>query len=187
MKTNSVTIARVNQVDITIIQDGEKRVAIRPICDALGIDFSAQLQRLKRDEILNSTVVTITTVGGDKKEREMATIPLKYVFGWLFTIETSKMKEETKDAVLQYKIMCYDALYNYFTRHDEFLEFRDKAVEQKLAIYDAARLDFRFAKEKVAQAREELNEVRKLTESEYFANKSQLEIDFSDGKEAGNE
>lgn len=44
MKTTEITVAKVNKVDITIIQNGEKRVAVRPICDALGIDFSAQLQ-----------------------------------------------------------------------------------------------------------------------------------------------
>jgi len=187
MKTNSVTIARVNQVDITIIQDGEKRVAVRPICDALGIAFKPQITRLKDDPILSSTVTTMVTVGADGKQREMMVIPLRYVFGWLFRIDSRNVKEEAKEAVERYQMECYNALYNYFTRHEEFLEFRDKAVEQKLAIYDAARLDFRSAKEKVAQAREELNEVRKLTESEYFANKSQLELDFSDGKEAGNE
>jgi hypothetical protein len=189
MKTTEITVANVNQVDITIIKNGEKRVAVRPICDALGIDFSAQLQRLKRDEILSSTVVTITTVGADKKGREMVTIPFKFVFGWLFTIDTSKVREDAKDAVLNYKLQCYDALYNYFTRHEEFLEHRQSLIDARLAEYDAARSDFRVAKEKVNEARKALDEARAITEAEYFENKRQMVIDFpaEQGKEAGNE
>jgi hypothetical protein len=37
----------------------------RPICDALGIDDKAQKYRIKRDEILSSTEVIITSVGTD--------------------------------------------------------------------------------------------------------------------------
>lgn len=187
MNTTEITVAKVNKVDITIIQNGEKRVAIRPICDALGIDFSAQLQRLKRDEILSSTVVTITTVGGDGKSREMITIPLKYVFGWLFTIETSKVREDAQQAVRQYKIMCYDALYNYFTRHEEFLEYRQKLIDARLAEYDAARSDFRAAKETVNEARKALDEARAITEDEYFNRQMQIEFPQDAEKEVPGE
>ena len=189
MKTTEITVAKVNKVDITIIQNGEKRVAVRPICDALGIDFSSQLQRLKRDEILSSTVVTITTVGGDGKDREMITIPFKFVFGWLFTIDTSKVREDAKEAVMNYKMQCYDALYNHFTRHEEFLEFRQSEIDKHLAAYDAARSDFRSAKEVVNEARKLLDEARAVTEADYFESKRQMVMSFplEEGKEDNNE
>lgn len=187
MKPTELTVAKVNNVDITIIRNGEKRVAVRPICDALGIDFSSQLQRLKRDEILSSTVVTITTVGADKKEREMITIPFKFVFGWLFTIDTSKVKEEAQAAVLNYKMSCYDALYNHFIRHEEFLEYRQKLIDEKLAIYDERRRDFRTAKKLVDEARMLLDEARTITEEEYYTSIRQLSLDFNPKAEEAHE
>ena len=63
-------IARVNNVDILSTSD-EQLIAIRPICEALGIDPEGQRQRIERDEILGSTMVMITTVAADGKEREM--------------------------------------------------------------------------------------------------------------------
>lgn len=60
-------IARVNNVDILSTSD-EQLVAIRPICEALGIDWSSQKQRIERDEILGSTMVMITTVAADGKK-----------------------------------------------------------------------------------------------------------------------
>ena len=47
----------------------EQMIAIKPICEALGIDWSSQKQRVERDEILSSTMVMITTVAADGKEK----------------------------------------------------------------------------------------------------------------------
>jgi len=38
-KSTVSTVAKVNNTEIVIIENGEKRVAIKPICDALGVDF----------------------------------------------------------------------------------------------------------------------------------------------------
>ena len=86
-----LAIARVNNVNLLVCQEPEQLVPIRPICDALGIDASNQIGRIKRDEILSSTMVVTTMVAGDKKDREMLAIPIKFVFGWLFTIDTSRV------------------------------------------------------------------------------------------------
>lgn len=182
----TLTVARVNQVDIQIIKNGEKRIAVKPICDALGVSHKSQIERLREDPILKSVVMLSMTTGSDGKQYEMLTIPLRYVFGWLFRIDSRNVKDEARENVERYQLECYDALFNHFTRHEEFLEFRDKAVEEKLAIYDAARADFRMAKERVAEARANLDEIRKLTEADYFAAKNQLALDFSEEREEAN-
>ena len=43
---NTKTIVRVNNVDIIATSD-EQLIAIRPICEALGIDYSRQLKKIK--------------------------------------------------------------------------------------------------------------------------------------------
>lgn len=178
MKTTEITVAKVNQVDITIYQNGEKRVAIKPICQALGVAFEPQFTRLKSDPILSSTITTVVMVGADGKKREMASIPLRFVFGWIFRIDSRNVKEEAREAVERYQLECYNALYNYFTRHEEFLEYRQGLIDARLAEYDAARSDFRAAKETVNEARKALDEARAITETEYYESKRQMMIDF---------
>ena len=127
----SVAVAKINNVEIVVIRNGSEMVPVKPICEALGIDFSSQLQKLKNDEILGSTVVMNTTVGADEKNREMVTIPLKFVFGWLFTIDPSRVKPEAKEIVIKYKLACYEALYEYFI---------GAAVEIKESISDTVKI-----------------------------------------------
>ena len=107
------TIVRVNNVDIIATSD-EQMIAIRPICEALGIDEEGQRQRIVRDEILSSVACMIKATGRDGKQYEMYCIPLRYVFGWLFSIDTSRVNEEARLAVAAYKKECYDALYHHF-------------------------------------------------------------------------
>lgn len=109
-----ISIAKVNNVSIIVINDEEKRVAIRPICEALGVSIQKQLERLKSDPILNSVITLRVTTGADGKQYEMQTLPLKYVFGWLFRIDSRNVKEEAREAVLKYQMECYDVLYNHF-------------------------------------------------------------------------
>lgn len=185
MSTNTqlvTTVATINNQQIIIIENGEKRVAVKPICEALGIDFSGQLQRLKRDEILNSTMVTVTTVGGDGKDREMVTIPFKFVFGWLFTIDHKQVKEGVREAVIRYKMECYDALYAHFTELDEYLKFRTQLAEQVWDQVEAARDDFKDAKAKLERLKVEFAEARALTIDTYRQKKAQLELQFDEEK-----
>ncbi|MDD4375135.1 MAG: phage antirepressor N-terminal domain-containing protein [Bacteroidales bacterium] len=179
------TVATINKTQIVVIENGEKRVAVKPLCEALGIDFSAQLQRLKRDEILSSVVVMITTTGSDGKQYEMVTIPYKYAFGWLFTIDTSKVRPEAKDFVLKYKMECYDALYNHFVELDEYIKYRDELSAQIYLKVEAARDDFKLAKNKLEEYKEEFAAARKLTLEDWREQRKQLEIDFENSEEGG--
>jgi hypothetical protein len=189
MKTTEITVAKVNKVDITIIQNGEKLVAVKPICEALGISHKPQIERLKEDPILSSVVTLSMTTGSDGKRYEMTCIPLRYVFGWIFRIDSRNVKEEAREVVERYQLECYNALYNYFTRHEEFLEYRQTLIDERLAAYDAARSDFRSAKEVVNEARKMLDEARLITEADYFDSKRQMVMSFplEEGKEANNE
>lgn len=107
------TIVRVNNVDIVATSD-EQLIPIRPICEALGIDAKVQRQKIQDDEDLSSTGVLSTSVGADGKEREMFCLPIRYIFGWLFTINPKNVKPEAQEAVRAYRRRCYDALYQHF-------------------------------------------------------------------------
>lgn len=89
-------------------------VAIKPICDAVGVTWRKQLERLKRDPILSEgiTMVVIPSPGGPQ---ETTCLRLDLVHGWLFTMEEGRVKdEETRQRVLTYKRDCYAVLFQHF-------------------------------------------------------------------------
>lgn len=111
METKVIT--RVNNVDIVATSD-EQMVPIRPICEALGIDVENQRKKIQDDEDLSSVAVLSTATGADGKQYEMLCLPIRYVFGWLFTINPKNVKPEAQEAVRAYRRRCYDALYIHF-------------------------------------------------------------------------
>ena len=107
------TIVRVNNVDIIATSD-EQLVAIRPICEALGISVERQRKKIQEDEDLNSVAALRAATGADGKRYEMLCLPVRYIFGWLFTINPANVKPEAQEAVRVYRRSCYDALYHHF-------------------------------------------------------------------------
>ena len=108
------TISFNNQSLITVEQNSNHYVAMKPICENIGIDWRAQRQRIVRDEVLCSTVVIITTVAEDGKNREMLCLPIQYLNGWLFGIDINRCNPEIRDTLIKYKKECYQALHDYW-------------------------------------------------------------------------
>jgi hypothetical protein len=185
MDAKLAVVARVNNVDILIIEGDEKRVAVKPICDALGIASNKQIERIKEDPILGSVGTLEVSTGADGKQYEMFTIPFKFVFGWLFRIDSRNVKEESRESVLKYQLHCYNALYNSLFLYVEFVEHRANLVEQELEKYEEASEGFKFARTRMYEAKAVLNIARQLTYEKYIAERFQPEL-FEDEKEAGN-
>lgn len=83
-------------------------VAIKPICKALNVDYSAQLLRVKNDAILGSEYVVHHIQVPNLQGRKYTCIPEKYVYGWIFSINSDSPE------LLNFKKECYDLLYNHF-------------------------------------------------------------------------
>lgn len=114
---------KVNDKPIVLVTiQNEKYVSIRSVCDAIGVDYSRQLKKIKEDEILNSVISFTVANGTDGKEYKMRVIPLRYVFGWLFTINPNNVKPEIKQSVIDYRMECYNALFDTFTKRDTILK-----------------------------------------------------------------
>ena len=73
-------------------------VALKPIVAAIGLDWSAQLQRVKRDAILSEGVVIMPTPFGHGGDQETACLRLDVLIGWLFGISAGSVKDEKKRA-----------------------------------------------------------------------------------------
>lgn len=109
-------ISKINGVDIvTVERDGEIFVPIKPICAALGIEAAPQRDKLQNDEFFNSVGTIIVSTGADGKSYDMYALPLKFIYGWLATINPGKVAPEAREAVAVYRRECYDVLYEHFT------------------------------------------------------------------------
>lgn len=85
-------------------------VALRPVCDSLGLDADGQLQRLKRQP-WTCTVIMPVQVPGDNQSREMVFIDRRTFTMWLATIDTGRVKNErTRELVRTYQCEAADAL-----------------------------------------------------------------------------
>jgi hypothetical protein len=95
-------------------------IPLRPICDHLGLDWSAQTRRIYRDPILNKYVrfVAITATNPEEAQKggnpNMLCLPLDYLNGFLFGISANRVKEDLRDRVLLYQERCYKVLYEAF-------------------------------------------------------------------------
>ena len=80
--SNIQTINFNNQQLLTVEKDGIKYVAVKPICENLGLDWDSQRKRIERDDVLSSVKVIMTATGSDNKNYEMVCLPIDYSF-WL--------------------------------------------------------------------------------------------------------
>lgn len=115
MTTSSiVTVEFHGQSLVTTQHNGEPHIAMRPIVEAIGLNWKAQYDRIQRDDVLKASVVMMTTVAEDGKRRELVCLPLKLLNGWLFGIDTGRLNPELRETISTYKRECYDALYRYW-------------------------------------------------------------------------
>lgn len=94
-------------------------VPLRPICDYLGLDWSAQYRRTRRHPVLaktiNSVAMTATGLPGvGKGQRELICIKLEHLPGWLFGIDPTRVKVELQDKILRYQEECFKVLWQAF-------------------------------------------------------------------------
>jgi hypothetical protein len=113
-------------------------VPIRHLCDALGVERTAQMRRIERDPVLNAELRNAPVTLPDGRTFEMACLPLKYVRGWLFGINTNRVKEEIRDKLIQYQREVIEIIDRHFGRPipadslDETMmeAMRDNAIKQ---------------------------------------------------------
>lgn len=128
------TVSFNNQSLITVEQNGVHYVAMKPICENIGIQWESQYNRIRRDDVLNSVIFIMNMTGSDSKNYQMICLPIEYLNGWLFGIDINRCNPEIRDTLIKYKKECYQALHDYW--------FKGKAErtinpEQQQAIQEA--------------------------------------------------
>lgn len=154
-------ITTINGTEIyAITENGEVYVPIKPICTAIGVDVEAQRSKIKNDTILNSVAVQNTATGSDGKQYEMDCLPLKFIYGWLFSINPEKVKQDVRGIVIEHKLKCYNALYDYFTGNMRKTIETNNAEIELLKEINSAISEEKDAKTRRRTAEDKLNRLR---------------------------
>jgi hypothetical protein len=75
--------------------DGVRMVAIKPICEHIGIDDKRQRTKIEGDPKFSWGLMSST--GADGKKYEMFCISIEQVNGWLFGINANRVSPESKE------------------------------------------------------------------------------------------
>ena len=89
-------------------------IPCKPICEAIGVAWQSQLEKIKQDEVLSSVITEIVITANDGKDYKTTCLPLDYINGWLFKLNPSKVAPEVKDRVIMYQRECYKVLAAHF-------------------------------------------------------------------------
>jgi hypothetical protein len=112
MKTE---IIKFHESEIIALQEGaDLLVAVKPICDAIGLNYSSAYTSIKNDEILGGAYAIRHTHDSSGRVQEMICLSIQHMHGWLFGIQTSKVKPEVRERLLIYKRECYQVLFEHF-------------------------------------------------------------------------
>ena len=90
-------------------------VPLRPICEALGLDWRSQQRKLNSAK-KRWGVVMMTTPSAGGVQQSLA-IPLSRLYAWLHSITASKVKPQVRPTLERYHEECDAVLAQHFQRH----------------------------------------------------------------------
>jgi hypothetical protein len=133
------------------LADGDIYVPVRRLCDNLGLTWSSQYMRIQRDEVLSDSaktvLVTRTVKPGERGGGAVETVclPLDLIPGWLFGVQTSRVREEIRPKLIRYRRECFRVLWDAFkqdilpTLPAPEMSPAEQALAQVEALYSLAR------------------------------------------------
>jgi hypothetical protein len=118
-------------------------VPLRPICLYLGLQWSAQRKRTNRDAILSAGVSIMDTPSAGGRQQTVC-LRLDLLPGWLFGIDTRRVKPELKEKIDRYRGECFQVLWETFhsrvVSHDTALAPMPASVESDASLQELQRI-----------------------------------------------
>ena len=150
--------------------DGTYWIAIKPICEALNIEYTRQFKNLKNDAILLSALAKQPMqIPGDDQLREYICLPEEYIYGWIFSIQSDSKELQ------EYKLECYQALFKHF--HGTITRRRELIREKADTTIKRRKLEFTLSQNR------EYAELAKLKAHELSIGKKLKEIEQGEMQE----
>lgn len=174
---NTKIITRVNNVDIVSTSD-EQLVAIKPICEALGIDSSVQYQKIKEHPILSSFWSLSPLTGKDGKEYKMFCLPSIYIFVWLFTINSKNVNKSASPNVIKFQETFMELSFNVFGDKAVFVAQHQQEVDKQLKLYKEAKAEYNKTKAVLNNANQKLQKLRNLTMDDFDVEQGKFKMPY---------
>ena len=96
-------------------QDDGVFLAVKPMCEAMGLPWEPQRQRLNRDPVLSKGTFVMKVPFGRGGAQEAVCIKLELVNGFLFGIDSGRIKDDAvRERVIVYQEECYSVLHDHF-------------------------------------------------------------------------
>jgi hypothetical protein len=150
------------------VEDGTIYVPVVRLCGNLGIDWSAQRQRINRDDVLSDALkgVVITTTpsladGRGGGPQELLCLPIDLIPGWLFGITASRVREDVRGKLIRYRRECFRVLWDAFKT--DILPAMDPALAQHTGEMTPAEKALALAEAVAAMARQQVTMERWLS------------------------
>ena len=90
--------------------NGTYWIALKPVCEALQVDYLRQYKNLREDALLRPSLSVLTMmIPGDTQQRKYICLPEEMIYGWIFSI-----RRDDNEALQAYKLECYHSLYKHF-------------------------------------------------------------------------
>jgi hypothetical protein len=115
------------------IVNGRAYVAMKPIVEGLGLDWTRQLQKLKADPVLGPEVYNIRGIPSAGGAQTMVCLPEERLQGWLFKINPNKVKASVREKVIAYQREAYRVLHQAFSKGVADTNMRVMAIDSKRA------------------------------------------------------
>lgn len=95
------------------VVDGKPLVSLRHACEAIGVAFSAQLQKLKAKSWAGVSIIDTPSPGGSQ---QTAMVDRRTFTMWLATIDANRVSAEARPIIEAFQAEAADALDAYFNQ-----------------------------------------------------------------------
>ncbi|UXE05014.1 antirepressor [Gordonia phage Lton] len=163
MTTELVRIPIPGAEPILALSDGARQwVAVRPMCERLGIDVDGQRRKLDQAEWACTELKSVHDASG--RLQQMVMLDADHVPMWLGTIQTNRVNEAARPTLIAYQREAARALRDYF--------YTGVAVATELNQFDILRA-----------AIDRLEESERIAaEAKQIAERSEARLDGIEGK-----
>lgn len=100
---------------ITAEKAGDQFVAMRPLVDAMGLNWAGQYLRLRRNPAFSQGVCVMQTPSPSGAQ-DTVFLKLDLIHGWFATISTNRIKDESvRERVVLFQREAFDVLWKHFS------------------------------------------------------------------------
>jgi len=110
-------------------QDGKHWAALKPLCDALGVQPARQQERVTAAEFISWRHMYAT--GSDDKQYQMVCVDIDCIGEWIFGINPNKVKPEIRERMYAFRKKLQAVLYAAVTDHIDINMVATMAEEMK--------------------------------------------------------